>query len=144
MYHITDRYIVAVALNSLHYFSGYNCSVTCRGVAINDIFDWMLNNSTIAILHVLQINITHAKSFPACYIFSSRFLITASNNGDSSASALKPFLNGRSFQLHLFFTDFRIELTLLPPIVFFITPRHGPRRQQCLFSNAKRFRRERV
>jgi hypothetical protein len=36
--------------------------------------------SAIATLHTLQITTTHAKSFPACYVFTSRSLVTASNN----------------------------------------------------------------
>jgi hypothetical protein len=42
------------------------------------------------------ITTTHAKSFPACCVFTNRSLVTASNNGDSSASALKFSLNGGS------------------------------------------------
>jgi hypothetical protein len=35
--------------------------------------------------HILQINTAHAKAFPACSVFTSRFLATAYNNGDFSA-----------------------------------------------------------
>jgi hypothetical protein len=41
------------------------------------------NYSATANLHNLQIR---AKHFPACWLFTSRFLVTASNSGDSSAS----------------------------------------------------------
>jgi hypothetical protein len=54
------------------------------------------NYSAIANLHNLQINTAHAKFFPACCVFTSRSLVTASNSGDSSASVLKSSLNGGS------------------------------------------------
>jgi hypothetical protein len=53
-----------------------------------------LNYSAIANLRTLQITIAHAKSFPACSVFISSCLVTASNNGYSSASVLKFSLNG--------------------------------------------------
>jgi hypothetical protein len=36
----------------------------------------------------------HAKSFPACSVFTSRCLVTALNSGDSSVSVLKSLLSG--------------------------------------------------
>jgi hypothetical protein len=78
------------------------------------------NYSAIANLHTSQITIAHAKSFPACCVFSSRSLVTASSSGVSSAFALTSLLNGGS----------------LPPVrnwlgccSCLITPRHCPRRQ---------------
>jgi hypothetical protein len=67
------------------------------GVTLNGVLDWRLdllstlhtqhvitpNHSAIADLHTLQINVTHAKSFPACSVFTSSCLVTASNNGSS-------------------------------------------------------------
>jgi hypothetical protein len=47
------------------------------------------NYSVIANIHNLQITTAPAKSFPACYAFTSRSLVTASSSGDSSSSALK-------------------------------------------------------
>jgi hypothetical protein len=47
------------------------------------------NYSIIDNIHILQITTAHAKSFPACWVFTSHCLLTASNSGDSSASALK-------------------------------------------------------
>jgi hypothetical protein len=47
------------------------------------------NHNTIADFHTLRITTSHAKSFPACSVFTRRFLVTASNNGYSSASVLK-------------------------------------------------------
>jgi hypothetical protein len=55
-----------------------------------------LNYSLIADLHTLQITTAHAKSFPACRVFTISFLLTDSNNGYSSASVLKSSLNGGS------------------------------------------------
>jgi hypothetical protein len=43
------------------------------------------NYSATANLHYSQITTAPAKPFPACYVFTSRFLATASNSGDSSA-----------------------------------------------------------
>jgi hypothetical protein len=47
---------------------------------------WHYNSSAIVNLHTLQINTALAKLFPACSIFSSRSLATASNRVDSSSS----------------------------------------------------------
>jgi hypothetical protein len=63
------------------------------------------NYNTITDFHTLQITTVYAKSFPVCNVFTARFLVTASNNGYSSASVLKFSLNGDSlptlFQLLL-------------------------------------------
>jgi hypothetical protein len=50
--------------------------------------------------HNLQITTAHAKSFPACSVFTRRFLVTASNNNYSSASVLKSSL--KDYCLFLF------------------------------------------
>jgi hypothetical protein len=55
-----------------------------------------LNSSAIANFDTLQSIRTHAKSFPARSVFISIYLITAPNNGYSSASWLKSSLNGGS------------------------------------------------
>jgi hypothetical protein len=52
------------------------------------------NYSAIANLHTLQITRAYAKSFPACNVFTGRFLLTASNSADSSVSALTPLPAG--------------------------------------------------
>jgi hypothetical protein len=57
------------------------------------------NYSTITDFHTLHFNRAHAKSFPARSIFTSSFLVTASNNGSSSASGLKPLSMAAPFQL---------------------------------------------
>jgi hypothetical protein len=68
------------------------------------------NYSTLINVHTLQITTAHDKSLPACCVFTSRSLATASNSGDSSVSALKSSLNAAPFQLTLFFTHSRTEL----------------------------------
>jgi hypothetical protein len=60
----------------------------------------------------------HAKSFPARSVFTSTCLVTASNNGYSSASRLKSSLN--SYSLPTVYSCF---------IVLFITPLHRPSRK---------------
>jgi hypothetical protein len=67
------------------------------------------NYNTIADFHTLQFTTAHAKSFPAFSVFTRRFLVTASNNGYSSAFVLKPSLNGGSLP-----TDSRLFHTDLP------------------------------
>jgi hypothetical protein len=52
------------------------------------------NNYNIIAYHILQIITAPSKPFVACYVFTSRFLVTASNSGDSLASG--SFLNGSS------------------------------------------------
>jgi hypothetical protein len=77
------------------------------------------NYSAIANLNTLQITTAPDKSFPACCVFTSRYLVTASNSGDSPASVLNS-----SFHRLLYRTD------MVAPIVFLITPRHGPSRKR--------------
>jgi hypothetical protein len=60
-----------------------------------------LNYSAIYGFHTLHFSRAHAKSFPACSVFSSRFLLAASNNGNSSASALTPFPAGHRLTTQL-------------------------------------------
>jgi hypothetical protein len=47
------------------------------------------NYSAADNLHNSQTTTAHAKPFPACCVFTSRSLATASNSGNSSASTLK-------------------------------------------------------
>jgi hypothetical protein len=73
-------------------------------------------------LHNSQTTTAPVKHFPACSVFTRRSLATAFNSGGSSASRAQilspqpPMQNSSG-------------LTTLPgtPIVFKITPRHGPR-----------------
>jgi hypothetical protein len=61
----------------------------------------------------------HAKSSPACSVFTSRCLVTALNSGDSSASALMSSLSGEcratemstELQRHLFCLHCRAQLS---------------------------------
>jgi hypothetical protein len=69
------------------------------------------NYSATANRHDSQITTAYAKSFPACCVFTSRYLVTVSNSGDSSASALKSSLNGGSLPTALFFTV-KVKVTL--------------------------------
>jgi hypothetical protein len=91
-------------------------TVTCLCVTLDGVLDWTLdllttslgntlNYSATANLHTLQITTAHAKCFPACYVFTIRSLVTAPNDEDSSAFALKSSVDGLSlpplFQLSL-------------------------------------------
>jgi hypothetical protein len=98
-----------------------------------------LNYSAIADFYTLPITTAHAKSFPASGVFTNISLVTASNNGYSSASLLKSSLCSTSLSASrlaaishqpplLFTTD------LVAPAVFLITPPHGPRRQHTVHS----------
>jgi hypothetical protein len=68
--------------------------VTIDGIWIGEWIYWPLftplgttsNYSATANLHNSQITAAPAKLFPACYIFNSSSLATASNSGNSSAS----------------------------------------------------------
>jgi hypothetical protein len=71
---------------------------------------------------------------------SSPAVVTASNSGDSSSSALKFSLNGGSPPTDSFLHSLPYRNDLVAPVVFFIIPRHGPRRQRRSFSYANRFR----
>jgi hypothetical protein len=67
-----------------------------------------LNYNAIANFHTVQITTTHAYFFPTCCYFTSSSLITASNSGDSSASAFK----SSPFRLPRFRNRVRITLRL--------------------------------
>jgi hypothetical protein len=82
------------------------------------------NYSATPDLHTLQITTAHAKTFPACCVFNSRFLVTASNSGDSSSSCAQ-FIPS-TFQYR---TNFQLSTELIAPFLFFIIPRRGPHRQ---------------
>jgi hypothetical protein len=70
-------------------------------VAIDGFLDWILDllttlthNSVITLLHTLQTSRARAKSFPASSVPAISCLVTASNNGYSSASGFRSSLNG--------------------------------------------------
>jgi hypothetical protein len=79
-----------------------------------------VNYSAIANFHTLQIATAHAKHFPGCSVFTNCSLVTASNSGDSSASALKSPLNVLPAAPFLHRLPYRTDL--VAPNVFFITP----------------------
>jgi hypothetical protein len=91
-------------LNQLRQHTVMYMSDSRRGLGLDIEFSDHLNTqlvitfnySAIADLHTLQITTAHTKSFPACSVFTSSCLVTASNNGYSSASGLKSSLNGGS------------------------------------------------
>jgi hypothetical protein len=96
------------------------------------------SHSAVANPHTLQIT---TNSFPACCVFSSRSVVTASKSVDSSVSALKFSLNGGSLPTDSFLHR-PVQNWLGCPSCLLITPRHGPRRQHRSFSYANRFRRK--
>jgi hypothetical protein len=81
-----------------------NMSVCRRGFGLDigniDHFTTRLgttsNYSSIANLHTSQITTAHPKSFQACCVFTIRSLVTDSNSGGPSASALNSSLKGGS------------------------------------------------
>jgi hypothetical protein len=93
------------------------------------------NYNAVANLHTLQITTAHAKPFPTCCVFTSRSLVTASNNGDSSASALKSSLNGGSLPTDSFLHRYPWRTDLVAPVFFLITLHQYPPRPHCSFSN---------
>jgi hypothetical protein len=116
-------------------------------VTLEGVFYLISNYRATTTPQILQITTAHAKSFPASCVFTSLSLVTAFNSGDSAASALQvlsewrlssncEFLVQQTFssQTNWLLTDF------VAPVVFHITPRHGPRRQSHSFSSANRFR----
>jgi hypothetical protein len=87
------------------------------------------NYSAIAKVHTLQITTAHAKSFPACCVFTSRFLATASKRGDSSASALTSLLPGSQ----LWTNCCNCQLSSDSLTESYLTSRHGPCRKHRSF-----------
>jgi hypothetical protein len=77
------------------------------------------NYSAIVIFHNSQITTAPVKLFPACCVFTSRSLATTSSGGDSSASRAQDLTSETPVQN---WNDF------VAPVVFLITPRHGPSR----------------
>jgi hypothetical protein len=98
---------------SLKCISGYNIPGSYCGKYCHD-FEWLLtgfwisigfidhfntqfvfqiNYSAIAYFHTFPVTAAHAESLPAFSVFTRHFLVTASNNGYSSASVSKSSLN---------------------------------------------------
>jgi hypothetical protein len=72
-----------------------------------------LNYSVIINSPTLEITSAQAKSFSVRSVFSTIYLVTASNNGYSSASGIKPSLNGGSLPT---------ELSLRLPLLYIVNP----------------------
>jgi hypothetical protein len=95
------------------------------------------NYNAIANCHASQITTAHAKFFSVCCVFTSRFLVTASNSGDF-------------FQLHrpnLFFLDslkslsqLTVTTELTSKLISIITYRLEPSRKHRSFLYSDRFR----
>jgi hypothetical protein len=71
---------------------------------INHLYTWLvitISYSAIANLYILRTTRVHAKYVPACSVFTNRFPVTASNDVDSSASALTPFSAGHRLTTEL-------------------------------------------
>jgi hypothetical protein len=103
------------------------------------------NNSELQVITAPSLISTLYKSpqytlslFPARCVFTSRSLVTACDSGDSSDSARKSFLNGGSPPTDSFLHRLRNRTDTVAPVVFLITPRHGPRREHRSFSHANR------
>jgi hypothetical protein len=111
--------------------------VTIDGVCIGEWIYWPLIHSTrnykqsTANLRNLQITAVNTKSSLACSVFTNRSLATASNNGDSWTSRLHVVTFrriSRSSQLTANH-QLRNSTDLRLPVLNFITPRRGRRRQ---------------
>jgi hypothetical protein len=74
------------------------------------------NYSATANLHNSQITTASANPFPACYVFTGLSQATASNNGETSATALKCFLNGVSLPTVSFLHRFPYRTDLVAPM----------------------------
>jgi hypothetical protein len=106
-----------------------------------DILTTYTHKSELEVITALSLIYTlykslHAKYSPACSAFS-RCLVTALNNGDSSASVLTPLLFGEYQANWTFNWTVAPSLLSLPcrtqlstdwvaPIIFLVTPLHGP------------------
>jgi hypothetical protein len=71
------------------------------------------NYSAIAVLHNSQITVP-TKHFPACCVLTSRFLATASNSGDSSASCAQVLLSQSPVQSSCLSLSCRAQLHCQP------------------------------
>jgi hypothetical protein len=92
-----------------------------------------LNYRAIADLHTLKITTAHA-FFSVCCVFTIRSLVTATNSGDSWATALTSLLSGE-YPTNLLSPHF--QRSLITPVVLLMTSWHGPRRKHrsLLYSN---------
>jgi hypothetical protein len=82
-----------------------------------------LQANTISLDYTLHKSL-HADSSLTCSVFNSRFLVTNVNSGDSSAFCAQVLPSRFQYR-----TDCQLSTELIAPILFFVTPRRGPRRQ---------------
>jgi hypothetical protein len=61
------------------------------------------------IFHNSQITTAPAKAFPACCVFTSRSLVTASNSGDSSASHAQVLSSQLTLSLYFNISEWTLE-----------------------------------
>jgi hypothetical protein len=107
-------------------------------VTLDGVLNWILD-LLITYIHDSELKAITAtanlhKPFSACCGFTSRPLLTASNSGDSSASVLKPSLNGCSLPTASFLRILPYRTESDAPVIFVITRLHGPSRKHCFYS----------
>jgi hypothetical protein len=122
----------------------YVCVCVCvsiDGVWIQWIYWPLIHHSELQASRALPLITTApAKPFPAYSVFSSRFLPTASNNGDTWASRLQVLLStvhstiAISLQSLLCTAqpNWQQSIELVAPLLFFMTNLHGPKRKHRL------------
>jgi hypothetical protein len=102
-HYVLFRYFLQMYLNASKGKNIFACmSDSRRGFGLDigfiDHFSSQLlitrNYSAISDFYSLPVTPEHAKSFPACSAFTTRFLITASNKAYSSTSGFRSSLNG--------------------------------------------------
>jgi hypothetical protein len=119
--------VLLVVLSFFKRISGKYCHVYVRDYRRG--LDWWMDLLTTythdselqAITAPLLISTIHQSPqhplslFPACCVFTSRSLVTASNSGDSSASGLKSSLNGGSLPTDPFLHRLPYRTDLVAP-----------------------------
>jgi hypothetical protein len=115
-------------------------------VTIDGVWDWILDllttytrNSEVQVITATSLISTLYKSPQHTLnilqpVFIRRSLVTVSNSGNPTALALKFSLNGGSLPTDSFLHRLPYRTDLVAPIVFLITPRHGPRRKHAVHS----------
>jgi hypothetical protein len=91
------------------------CSATIDGVLHNLILDLLTtytHDTELQLIIALSLFPTLYKSFPALSVWTSGCLVTASNNGYSSASGLKTSLNGGSTPTEHFSSQIPVQNSL--------------------------------
>jgi hypothetical protein len=119
-------------------------------VTLDRVLDWILDLLTTytynlelqlitapSLISTLYSSLEHTVS--CSQSVSRRFLVMASNRGCTSAFGLKSSLNCGSLPPASFLHRLPYRTDLVAPVVFLITPRHGPHRQHCSFLYANHF-----